>query len=125
MMTAALCLASVIYAEARGEPVEGQIAVGQVVINRVFDMRWPSDVCDVAYDLDQFANLPPDEKTIELAEEILLFKHEDMSGGATHFYSGTTPPWWAKKMAPVGRIGGHVFMWEDFPKSRVQLVKVD
>lgn len=120
-----MCLASVIYAEARGEPVDGQIAVGQVVINRVFDMRWPSDVCDVAKQNRQFANLPPDEETLELAVQILNFEHDDMSGGATHFYSGTTPPWWAKKMTPVGRIGGHLFMVEDFPKSRVQLAKVD
>src|SRR6202007_195859 len=43
------CLAEVIYFEARGEAVRGQIAVAQVVMNRVFSGKYPSDVCGVVY----------------------------------------------------------------------------
>ena len=43
------CLASAIYFEARNEPVRGQIAVAQVVLNRVFSPYYPGDVCGVVY----------------------------------------------------------------------------
>ncbi len=43
------CLTEAIYFEARGEPVRGQIAVAQVVLNRVFSGYYPSTVCGVVY----------------------------------------------------------------------------
>ncbi len=43
------CLANAIYFEARSEPVRGQIAVAQVVMNRVFSGFYPDDVCSVVY----------------------------------------------------------------------------
>ena len=43
------CLAQAIYFEARGEPFEGWEAVGQVVINRVRDKRYPGRICDVVF----------------------------------------------------------------------------
>ncbi len=43
------CLANAIYFEARGEPERGQMAVAQVVINRVFSGFYPSDICGVVY----------------------------------------------------------------------------
>ncbi|HZL31403.1 MAG TPA: cell wall hydrolase [Pseudolabrys sp.] len=43
------CLANAIYFEARGEPVRGQIAVAQVVLNRVFSPFYPNEVCEVVY----------------------------------------------------------------------------
>ena len=43
------CLSEVIYFEARGEAVRGQIAVAQVVMNRVFSGKYPNTVCGVVY----------------------------------------------------------------------------
>jgi hypothetical protein len=43
------CLAQAIYFEARAEPVRGQQAVAQVVLNRVFSPHYPKDVCSVVY----------------------------------------------------------------------------
>ena len=43
------CLATAIYFEARGESVRGQIAVAQVVLNRVFSPFYPNEVCGVVY----------------------------------------------------------------------------
>lgn len=43
----AYCLALNIYHEARGEPIEGQIAVAHTTLNRVRDSRYPNNVCDV------------------------------------------------------------------------------
>ena len=109
MLTAAACLASVIYAEARGEPIDGQIAVGQVVINRVEDPRWPDDICSVVTDDEQFAYLTPDQRTLDLARRIINEDFDDFAEGATHFYSGSEP-WWAKHMDLIGEINGHTFM---------------
>src|SRR6476660_1622442 len=43
------CLAEAIYFESRGEPVRGQIAVAQVVLNRAFSGYYPTTVCGVVY----------------------------------------------------------------------------
>src|SRR5262249_59218925 len=43
------CLTDAIYFEARGEPVRGQIAVAQVVMNRVFSGYYPNTVCGAVY----------------------------------------------------------------------------
>lgn len=46
---AELCLSNAIYFEARDQPYIGQVAVAQVVINRVFSGVYPRDVCGVIY----------------------------------------------------------------------------
>jgi Cell Wall Hydrolase len=43
------CLADAVYFEARGEPLRGQMAVAQVVMNRVFSGYYPNNVCGVVY----------------------------------------------------------------------------
>jgi len=43
------CLAEGIYFESRGEPVRGQIAVAQVILNRAFSGHYPSSICGVVY----------------------------------------------------------------------------
>src|SRR5205814_10673338 len=43
------CLANAVYFESRSEPVRGQIAVAQVVMNRAFSGYYPNDVCGVVY----------------------------------------------------------------------------
>jgi N-acetylmuramoyl-L-alanine amidase len=50
-----LCLALTIYHEARGEPLEGQRAVAEVVLNRVAHSSFPDDVCGVVKDPYQFS----------------------------------------------------------------------
>ena len=52
------CLATAIYFEARGEPVEGQIAVGQVIMNRVRSPQFPETICGVVYQGADGARLP-------------------------------------------------------------------
>lgn len=44
------CLAQNIYFEARSEPLDGQLAVAHVVVNRVADKRFPNSVCEVVYE---------------------------------------------------------------------------
>ena len=47
MLSTITCLAVAIYFEARSEPIAGQLAVAQVVLNRVADERYPDTVCEV------------------------------------------------------------------------------
>ena len=47
------CLALNIYFEARNQSFEGQVAVAQVVFNRVADHRYPDNVCDVIYQAER------------------------------------------------------------------------
>ena len=49
------CLAQAIYFESRGEPLDGQIAVAEVVLNRVDDRRFPRTVCGVTNQGCQFS----------------------------------------------------------------------
>src|SRR5512139_4045578 len=51
------CLAAVIYHEARGESLKGQLAVGQVVLNRAESKYFPNNICKVAFQPHQFTGL--------------------------------------------------------------------
>jgi N-acetylmuramoyl-L-alanine amidase len=115
---AILCLATTLYHEARGEPLDGQLAVAEVILNRVEDPRWPSTVCEVVIEPRQFRLLGPVDdydsysELLSLAVEILDGTRELLSISSTHFYSGSKEPFWAKTMTQDGRIGGHLFFTE-------------
>ena len=121
------CLTEAIYFEARGEPERGQIAVAQVVMNRVFSGYYPNTVCDVVY---QNANrklacqftfacdgIPdrvkePDayERAQRIAAETLDGQHwlPDV-GKATHYHARWVRPRWVREMHKLDRIGVHTF----------------
>ncbi|MCR4938455.1 MAG: cell wall hydrolase [Lachnospiraceae bacterium] len=61
-------LANLIYCEAGGEPYEGQIAVGAVVINRVLSSRYPDTVTGVIYQNAQFSPVGSGRLSLALAE---------------------------------------------------------
>lgn len=54
-MLTTMCLALAIYYETRSEPLEGQLAVAKVILNRVDSDHYPNDVCDVVYQPRQFS----------------------------------------------------------------------
>ncbi len=49
------CLAGAIYFESKGEPLSGQLAVAQVILNRVKSGRFPADICGVVTQRGQFS----------------------------------------------------------------------
>ncbi|NPV53518.1 MAG: hypothetical protein HPY71_08330 [Firmicutes bacterium] len=114
-----LLLASLIRAEAEGEPFEGQVAVGASVLNRVKNPRYPDSIPGVIYQIDSgywqyqvvqdgSINLPPTPTSLAAADRAL--EGEDPSWGATGFYNPakTSNPW--VRSRPVTRvIGNHVF----------------
>ena len=119
---AIMCLALNIYHEARGEPVEGQIAVALVTYNRaIYDSRRNArnvadSICPVVYQPRQFSwTSRPTEVTDQGAwrTAIMSARHalrlRDFTGGANHFHATHTTPYWAASMMYVGRWGNHYF----------------
>ena len=121
------CLANAVYFEARGEPVRGQIAVAQVVMNRVFSPFYPNDVCGVVY---QNANrhlacqftyasdgvpdvvTEPDAwlRAKRIARDLLdgtLWMPEVAK--ATHYHAYWVHPDWVAEMHKISKLGVHTF----------------
>ncbi len=121
------CLAEAVYFESRGEPKRGQIAVAQVVMNRVFSGYYPNNVCEVVYQnahrynacqftfacdsVKDVVNDPPLWKqATEIARDTLDGKVwlEDI-GKSTHYHAYWVHPWWVGTMRKLSRIGVHTF----------------
>ena len=118
------CLATAIYHEARGQPLMGQIAVAQVVLNRANDDRFPSDVCAVIYQRTkgrcQFtwacrAQKPRREpEAWKIALAVARFTLEgvpDQTNRALYFHDRSVRPNWSH-LRRVAHVGGHVFYAE-------------
>lgn len=121
------CLADAIYFESRGEPERGQIAVAQVVINRVFSGYYPEDVCGTVYQnahrylACQFTFACEGKKLVvndqvswaratRIARDMLDGKLwlNDV-GKATHYHAYWVRPAWVREMRTIQRIGVHTF----------------
>ena len=100
-------LARVVYAESNTEPLEGQIAVAQVVLNRVRSESFPDTVSEVIYQERQFSTAPildsvtPTENNYEAVD--LAFELEVVPYDVLYFSRG------AENDRVWGRIGAHVF----------------
>lgn len=121
------CLATAIYHEARGEPVEGQIAVAQVVINRVRSPYYPNDVCSVVYQnswrrnacqfsfaCDGIRDREDEPEAWEQAQSIARKVMDAEAwlpevGNATHYHATYVRPRWVRDMVRKDRIGRHIF----------------
>lgn len=108
-------LARVIYAEARGEPLEGQVAVGAVLINRVKNPNFPDDLWSVVFKKGEFCTvrdgqvwLQPNATAYRAAR--LAKAGWDPTNGALYFYNpGKTTSAWIWSRTVTTRIGSHVF----------------
>ena len=116
------CLAMNIYHEARGEGIDGQLAVAHVTLNRVADERWPDNICDVVYQKNQFSwthtikNQQPRELKAwwiakAIAHDVMNGKSDDNTGGANFYHANYVDPSWNKKseMIRTTKIGTHIF----------------
>lgn len=121
------CLANAVYFEARGESVRGQIAVAQVVMNRVFSPFYPNDVCGVVYQNAEKRNacqfsfacdgIPdvvtePDAwaRAQRIARDMIdgkLWMPE--VGKATHYHAYWVHPDWINEMKKLYKLGVHAF----------------
>lgn len=118
MQNALMCLALNIYHEARGEPLEGQIAIAMVTMNRA---EWDTaSVCEVVYQRNQFswthrlADFTPQEPNAwagawRIAHRVIEGEHDDITYGATHFHTRAVRPVWRHALKKTTTIGEHVF----------------
>ena len=124
--TALMCLALNIYFEARSEPIEGQIAIAEVTLNRVASSNYPNDVCSVVLQenkdgcqfswwCDGKSDQPREHNSLQtskaLAELMLNEGHHITVIGneATHYHSNDVHPYWANDLHKIRRIGKHIF----------------
>ena len=137
--TAFLCLALNTYHEAKNQSMVGQIAVAEVVMNRVADRRYPNTVCEVVKQGPKYkgSDVPvrhkcqfswfcdgksdepkKDSKEWRMAQEyarIVLSGRIvlDVTEGATHYHATYVKPSWAKTKTRTTRIESHIFYrWE-------------
>lgn len=121
------CLATAIYFEARDEPIRAQMAVAQVVLNRVFSPYYPNDVCGVVYQNDhrhlacQFTfacdgkskaikEPEPWQRSMRIARASLdgeLWMPDVAK--STHYHDDWARPYWIKEMKRMDKLGGLIF----------------
>lgn len=110
-----MLLARLINGEARGEPYEGQVAVGAVIMNRTRDSRFPSTIAGVIYQPGAFTatvdgqiNAQLETSSIRAARDAL--NGWDPSGGALYYFNAATATsaWiWSRPLIKI--IGNHRF----------------
>jgi spore germination cell wall hydrolase CwlJ-like protein len=121
------CLAAAIYFEARSEPLKGQAAVAQVVLNRVRNPAYPKTICGVVYQNENWRNRCQfsfacdgvrqrvrDPEHWQIAEEIAMAVTAGKIwltdiGSSTHYHATYVHPFWAHTMERMKKIGHHVF----------------
>ena len=133
------CMALNIYHEARGERIEGQVAVSQVVLNRKKSSFFPNTVCGVvrqakisrwylehhnkavpvrnqcqfSWYCDGKSDSPKDMRawghSLTIASQVMRGEHPDMTGGAMFYHAHYVEPYWKHTMLHVGNVGDHLF----------------
>jgi hypothetical protein len=121
------CLANAIYFEARNEPVRGQIAVAQVVLNRVFSPYYPETICGVVYQnahrrlacqftfaCDGIPDVVREKGPWIRAQRIAKQALDSQNwlpevGKATHYHATYVKPRWIRDMRKIVKHGQHIF----------------
>lgn len=110
-------IARAINGEARGEPYEGQVAVGAVILNRVKNSSFPNTVAGVIYQKGAFTAVSDGQINVPIAQGSTVLKAAqdalngwDPTGGAIYYYnpSTATSKWiWSRPV--IKTIGKHKF----------------
>ena len=130
------CMAQNIYFEAANQSFAGKLAVAHVVMNRVDDLQFPNEVCDVIYQAKTYINWkgnevpirnqcqfswycdgksdePVDSKTwiksLFIADLVLTESYKDITEGALWYHADYILPYWADQLEFVTQIDDHVF----------------
>ncbi|WFL78642.1 cell wall hydrolase [Altererythrobacter arenosus] len=115
------CLAGAIYFESRGEPLAGQLAVAQVIINRADNARFPSSYCGVVYQRSQFSfvkngsmpRIKTGSNAWRNAKAIAKIAHEGQweseAADSLYFHAKYVRPSWSRKKVARATINTHIF----------------
>lgn len=114
------CLAVAVYFESKGESLEGQLAVAEVVLNRAGSGRFPSTICGVVKQRAQFSfvragRFPPIPRASAAWRKAVAIAHiarEELAEGAAasalFFHARYVSPGW-RKLTRVATVGNHIF----------------
>ncbi|MCH8167895.1 MAG: cell wall hydrolase [Proteobacteria bacterium] len=120
------CLTEALYFEARGESLVGQVAVAEVILNRVDSKAYPNSVCGVVHQgqtkrnacqfsficdgkVEHIGDRKAFEELGKVAWVMLQGKPRILTGKATHYHAASVLPRWAKRLVRTARIGDHIF----------------
>ena len=115
------CLAKAVYFEARGESIEGQLAVAEVVLNRAASGRYPSDLCSVITQPWQFSFISkgrfptPDfaseswRKAVAIARIAQASLADSLPSDVLWYHADYVAPSWGKRLNRTAKIGLHIF----------------
>jgi len=116
------CLASAVYFEARGEPLKGQLAVADVVLNRVRSAKYPDTVCEVVEQPWQFSfvnatgSIPEADRSSEEWLNAVAIARIAQAGTARAvdsdvlwYHADYVSPSWGRRLARQDQIGLHIF----------------
>lgn len=126
------CLSRAVYYEARSEDTVGQMAVAEVVMNRVRDPRFPKTICDVVYQgqyrdtgcqftftCDGSVRQKPVggawDRAKDVALHVMLGLNKPVTNKATHYHTDYVNPYWAPGLVETAEIGTHIFY--RFPRT--------
>jgi spore germination cell wall hydrolase CwlJ-like protein len=113
------CLAGAIYFEARGESLEGQLAVGRVIVNRSKSGRFPASYCGVVYQPSQFSfvrgrSMPEVRTTSQDWHEAMAIARiadegswKSEASSALYFHAARVSPSW--RLTRLARVDNHIF----------------
>jgi len=117
------CLATAVYYEARGETVEGQLAVARVIMNRAASGRYPADWCGVVTQPWQFSFVNPHTGALpqadlsstswRKAEAVAMLAAANVVPSVDQdvlwYHANYVAPSWGHRLQLVERIGAHIF----------------
>ena len=112
------CMAGAVYFEAKGEPLSGQLAVADVIINRTKSGRFPTSICSVVKQRGQFsfvrngripaiANSRAYRTAVAVARVAMADAWDSPAANAMYFHARRVSPAW--RMQKVASIGNHIF----------------
>ena len=120
------CLAEALYFEARGEPIKGQFAVAEVILNRVKSEEFPNSICSVINQgtgrkhacqfsytcdgkLERVSNKVSYDQMVRIAGIMIDGVTQPLTAGATYYHATSVRPFWARRFENTVTIGVHKF----------------
>ncbi|MGB6230008.1 MAG: cell wall hydrolase [Litorimonas sp.] len=125
-MAEAKCLTEAIYYESRSESRSGQVAVAQVIQNRVASKHYPNSICEVVYQgserrtgcqfsftcdgsMDKRLSQKSWERSADVARYVLTQDPDKLIGRSTHYHTDYVDPRWNRTLVRTKKVGSHIF----------------
>ena len=115
------CLARAVYFEARSEPLQGQLAVADVGLNRTVSGRYPATICAVVTQRAQFSfirngRFPEADKSSDAWRKAVAIARiarerlaNEVARNVLWYHADYVAPTWRNNLTRVAKIGAHIF----------------